>query len=172
MNLTPGTTITASNGESSIDLIETGIAELLKDRLPFDALIEVFPNDPEQFDFANLNLVALVQYTGSAYAVAKGLPQGSQSRAMAITIHLSSRDLRGAEGGYRLIEATRNALQGMRGGPSGQIDILSDGLVEERGEAGFYHFEMRIACSTQAVAGRLQPHPRTVTEQRQAGVTQ
>ena len=152
-----------------IDLVETGLVALLKERLPFDAFIDVFPDNPADFDLANLTLVALVQYTGSAFTPTRNLPQGAQGRALGISIHSYARDLRGPKGGYRLMEAVRLAVQGERAGPSGQIDVLSDGLVEERGAAGFYHFETRIACPVQAVAARQQPRPRTVAEKEQMG---
>lgn len=136
-----------------LEKIEAGILDLLKQDLGSGYLIDLFPDQPGQFDMGQANKAALVQYTGSNYAAPDGTQSARQQRSAGFAIHLQLRTLGHAMRGTREVEQVRLALQAARI-QGAELRLVRDGIAEQ--DEHFWRYVIEIACSIPAV-----PRPQT-----------
>jgi len=145
---------------SIVGKIEDGILGLLKDAMPPRFLIEGFPDDPGEFDLANIERAALVHYVGSKYRDAEAIETGESKRMLQYGVHLYIRSVGkgdpARQDSYRAVEDTRQALQGQRL-QGGALTIVSDELAEQDG--GLWHWVVEVSIGVKAVAPRRQVRP-------------
>lgn len=139
---------------SFIEKVDTALEAHLKESVSGQCKVEVFPNDPKTYDFANLPAALLIHYAGSRYAQPKGPVNTAQARSMEWALVLLCRSLRGEGGAYLHLEDVRLALQGQTFAGAGPLVMTRDQLMEERD--GVWRWEIRIALPAPAVARQYQ----------------
>lgn len=135
--------------------IEEGIVRALREGgLSAKYLIDSFPDNPDAFDIADAEKVALVQYTGSRYEAPEASGSGAQWRRAEFAIHLYLRRASTPVRGLREIEQIRMALQGLRLEGT-ELHITRDGLIDQ--EAALWRYMIELACRIPVVP---LPHER------------
>ena len=135
-----------------LEKIEAGIVALLKGHLGSGYLIDLFPDDPDNFDMGKASKAALVQYLGSNYAAPDGTKSGWQQRSPGFAIHLHLRPLGHALRGSREVEQVRVALQNEKI-EGAELRLVRDGIAEQ--DENFWRYIVEVACTIPAV-----PRPR------------
>lgn len=145
--------------QTHIEQIESGIVQLLKDAgLNAKWLIETFPDNPDQYDMANVKLAALVQYAGSKYLPEEG-HGGAQPRLSTFAIHLYFRASTLGED-FRplyLLDEVRYAVQGCTVAGVA-LTVTRDGLVDQTG--ALWRYVLELTGSLPAIP-RAKPTPST-----------
>ena len=135
--------------------IAAAMVDALKAELGAGWLIDLFPADPEHYDGAGAERLALVQYRGSTYAEAQGLGSGTQTRLSAWVVHLTYQNAgRGADDPMRPLRdigQVRAALQG-RKIEGGHVRLVRDGLLEHTPGRRRYIVELDLAVPVLAAA--------------------
>lgn len=137
-----------------IEQIEDALLVVLKESVSGQCKVEVFPNDPKQYDFSGLPAALLIHYAGSRYAAPKGPANTAQARTMEFSLVLLVRSLRGEGGAYNHLEDIRLALQGRAFAGAGPAVMNRDQLMQEAD--GVWRWEIRIALPIPAVARTVQ----------------
>lgn len=133
-----------------IEQIEDAIILRLKAALSGSVKVEPWPNEPVEYDFANLDAAALVHYVGSKYADRDGPARKDQRRTVEFAVVIYVRSLRGQGGAYDLVEDARLALQGSTFAGAGPALMLRDDMQAEA--EGIWRWWVQIALPMPAVA--------------------
>lgn len=137
-----------------IEQVEDALLDVLKENISGQCKVEVFPNDPKQFDFASLPAALLIHYAGSRFTEPKGPANTAQVRTMEFSLVLLVRSLRGEGGAYNHLEDIRLSLQGRSFAGAGPAVMTRDQLMEEA--EGVWRWEIRISLTAPAVARNYQ----------------
>ena len=130
--------------------IEDEMIRALKEALPSEAYVAVFPDSPGDFDLAQYDLAVLVHYAGARYG-GDGLSHpGQELRGMRFAVLVFVRGLRGPAGSYEALETVRRALQNRRFAGALPARVLAEQLQEEN--AGIWRWEMEFSVPAVAVA--------------------
>ncbi|MBB4954393.1 hypothetical protein H4S14_004158 [Agrobacterium vitis] len=137
-----------------IEQVEDALLAVLMENVSGQCKVEVFPNDPAQYDFAGLPAALLIHYAGSRFAAAKGPANTTQTRAMEFSLVLLVRSLRGEGGAYAHLEDIRLAVQGRSFAGAGPATLIRDQLDQEK--YGVWRWEIRTSLPIPAVARNYQ----------------
>ena len=141
-----------------ITAIEDAMLAALKDQLPRTVTrIDVFPDDPEAFDFPEADTAAcFLRYDRSTYAGADNEPRRAYAptRTLTYEVVVLVRSMRGADGGrigaHDALEAVRLALQGRSFAGATAMALAGDELQQQKGSV--WRWAMRFTCRVPAVA--------------------
>lgn len=151
-----------------VEKIERGIVERLKvGGLSAEYLIQVFPDDPDAFDFGDAKKVALVQYSGSRYEVPDAIG-AAQSQAPEFAIHLYLRSVGKPIRAPFEIRNIRLALQGQVIEGAG-LFITRDGLVEQDGAMWRYLIEINTTTILAAPLTQSRVSPMLMNPSKEQG---
>ena len=137
---------------TAIERAEAAILEHMKAALDATFRVEVFPEDPESFDFAGTPRAALLQYRGSVYGESDGFDR-NQDRDVTFDVHLvyaaSGTDEAYPHRPVKDIERLRLALQGAAV-EGGHLRWKRDGLAEQRAGQRVYRAELGLLLTSVA----------------------
>ena len=145
---------------TQIERAEEAILELAKGALDATFRIELFPEDPDGFEFAGTARCALLQYRGSTYGESDGFDR-NQERDVTFDLHLVYA-ASGAGEAYphrpiKDIERLRLALQGAEV-EGGHLRWKRDGLAEQQAGRRVYRAELGLVLTSVArTRPALQP---------------
>jgi hypothetical protein len=139
---------------SVIEQVEDALLTVMTENVSGQCKVEVFPNNPAQYDFAGLPAALLIHYAGSRFAPPKGPANTNQARAMEFSLVLLVRSLRGEGGAYDHLEDIRLAIQGRSFAGAGPATLTRDQLDEEKD--GVWRWEIRVSLPIPAVARNYQ----------------
>lgn len=153
--------------KTHLEKIQDGIVEALKQGgLSAKYRIEPFPDDPDKFDMADAEKVALVQYVRSNYGRAESANSAAQMRDAHFSIHLYLRRASTPVNGMHEIDQVRLCLQG-RVVEGAELSMLRDGLVDQNG--ALWRYVVEVSAPIPAIPlNREQPTP-FVTEFHKGG---
>lgn len=147
---------------SELERVEGLIVAQLKARLGNDVRVEAQPDDPDNFDIGNTRQLVLVHFAGSRPATRN---RATLAGPASYAVIVNARSLRGATGGYALVETCEQALAGVALPGAAAIQIVRTVLEDQRG--GLWRWVIEI--ETQMQRGVSAAQPAIFTDQFQEG---
>lgn len=142
---------------SELERVELAIVEHLKGRLPNDVRIDVQPDDAENWDMAGANRAVLVHFGASRPSATN---RSAVSGPVSYAIIVLARSLRGAAGGYNLIEACEQAIANTALPGCRAFTVVQSALQEQSG--GLWRWVIEV--ETELQRGAIIAAPATFIE--------